>query len=86
MLERVKLVWKLVGLYEEVKAMDMAAILKLVVSFAMGLVATAGACYLAADHPNLWHCLVTGGTAGATTALGYAKLSPLSSSGPAPHA
>ena len=82
MLERIKLVWKLLSVYEEVKRMHAAAVIKLAVSFIMGLVATAGACYLASGHPDLWHCLITGATAGGTTALGYAKLSPLGPSGP----
>ena len=81
MFDRIRLAWKMLAIYEEVRRMNSFAIIKLVVSFFMGLVATAGACYLAADHPDLWHCLVTGGTAGATTALGYAKISPLA--GPA---
>jgi len=83
MLERIKLVWKLLSVYEEVKRMNAAAVIKLAVSFIMGLVATAGACYLASGHPDLWHCLITGATAGGTTAPGYAKLSPLGPGGPA---
>ena len=43
MLERIKLVWKLLSVYEEVKRMNAAAVIKLAVSFIMGLVATAGA-------------------------------------------
>jgi len=86
MFDRIRLSWKMLELYEEVSSMNTAAIIKLAVSFIMGLVATAGACYLASGHPDLWHCLITGATAGGATALGYAKLSPLSSSGPAPSA
>ena len=83
MFDKIRLSWKMLELYEEVSNMNAAAITKLAISFIMGLVATAGACYLASGHPDLWHCLITGATAGGTTALGYAKLSPLGSSGPA---
>jgi hypothetical protein len=84
MFTRVRLLWQLVGLYEEVEGMDTFALVKVLVSFVMGLVATGGALFLAGTDPL--HALTGGAAGGIATAVGYLKQSPVSVRGPAPSA